>query len=603
MRQWWIDSIHAISRFGGDFPYEYCGLNTPSSMFVDRTIPLSLFEDDLDSGDQSRLMNALANEEVNISNILCPFGCTDRCRKAEYAEWDLIIQRYLLKTPLKIDSKRADRHRFYHAMSEQYFRDEGDYDHVELNPEWAIMPTIILSVDGPQVLTCRHHGRGDDHHRLYPPRPPHHDLSATRTDQLSHVTIKPRIAQPTFTSVSNTRYSMTTLHGNFTGMDTMNICTHSNWSFTSELMAYHESLQLHGRDDHTHLLAQKVARGQMSQELADNMLSESRHRFPDGSITRYIQGSTFVTLIDIISIQLHQSQEECDDGGLIEAINDGDETVDCRRGWPRRINIIQMEDMHGYGYQFRPVPQLASGKSPMMTWTMVSILSGVKELWEAVDSKLGVWRYDSWEGHMLTFIRQNLFQFETIWTDGRSPFKPWCVKSFVRAEQIINRHAPMDFEEDPNDPALAYKFSFEFMASLFPQAEYPTIFLSESVEDAISTPESQIELTNIIVVVQSSKPEFYGNCEEGINSDRLIFDDGSSFELRSIVLHQVDFVPAQYASIKPNDFKSVRYIRHGSGYDAWWSQERSNKIVTQHTGDVVRNLVEDETITLLLHVY
>ncbi len=129
---------------------------------------------------------------------------------------------------------------------------------------------------------------------------------------------------------------------------------------------------------------------------------------------------------------------------MITAINEATETVLCCRGWPRSINIVQMEDTHNYGYQFRPVPTLsdrnAGNVSPaMMTWTLCSILSSVKELWQSVDSKPVPWRFSRWEGHILTYICQNLFQFESMRVDPKLPYAR--ITSTTAAVKIVNRQA------------------------------------------------------------------------------------------------------------------------------------------------------------------
>ena len=89
---------------------------------------------------------------------------------------------------------------------------------------------------------------------------------------------------------------------------------------------------------------------------------------------------------------MHLSESaDLNDSGMINAVNDGNALVMCWRGWPRVINTVQMEDMHGYDYQFRSIPSLDDKKNShptMMVWTLCSILSTVKEMWHAVDKKL-----------------------------------------------------------------------------------------------------------------------------------------------------------------------------------------------------------------------
>ncbi len=76
MRPWWLDSVRSINHFG-EYPFQNCNISTPDSiLFVDRTVSLAEFEDDLESRKQARLERALNNEDINLPNVLCPFGCT-----------------------------------------------------------------------------------------------------------------------------------------------------------------------------------------------------------------------------------------------------------------------------------------------------------------------------------------------------------------------------------------------------------------------------------------------------------------------------------------------------------------------------------------------
>ena len=101
MRAWWLDAVRSIN-YHSEYPYANCDLTTPPSVFEDRSNDLHEFQCDLDSGDQARLVKALNNENVMMPNVLCPFGCSEYCRKAQYAHWELILQRYLPKVVLPL---------------------------------------------------------------------------------------------------------------------------------------------------------------------------------------------------------------------------------------------------------------------------------------------------------------------------------------------------------------------------------------------------------------------------------------------------------------------------------------------------------------------
>ena len=588
MRKWWIQSIHSISSQ----PYSQCTLSSPESIFEDRTDSLHNFELDLDSGDQARLQKALNDDGVMITNVLCPFGCTDFPQQSQYAGWDLILQRYLLKVVLPLYSE-TDYHNF-HSMSPHFFRDVDDYDSVLFNKtdtNWKIKPSIIFTIDGPQVLTCRHHNNGDDHLRLYPPRPPHHNLSARQPDQLSHCVIVPRVARPTIAKAYNTTFSMSSQRGCFAGIDTMDVTTHSSWSHTSELLAQHESNSLAGRNDIVQLLSQKVEAGQVSHTLASNLISASKQRVPEGSLERCCQGATFVPFIDSIKIHLAQSADDNDDG-LISCVNDENETIKCRRAWSQTINIIQMEDSDGFGYQFRPIPAYGSKKDRkegMMTWALSSILTSVKELWHVVDSKPRPFLSRGWEFWLLSFLQSKVFPFQTVRIDNRSPFRKLTTLRAIMDK--VNRFAPTESndDDDQDDRFHIFKFSTQCMHNIFNRANYPSVSISDSVESALCLDEYHYDTKDIIIIAGHGGPEVFGN-EDSSNSDKLVFSEGNSFELRSIVLLKQD-IP----SYPPNGsrFEAIRYIRHGGHYSSWWRQERSDKVVTQCNHNVVESLIND----------
>ena len=106
MRAWWLDTVRNVNNHG-EYPYRNCDLTTPPSFFEDRSNDLREFQDDLDSGEQSRLMKALNNEQIMNANVLCPFGCSEYCRTAEYSDWEDLLQRYLLKVILPLNKKKS----------------------------------------------------------------------------------------------------------------------------------------------------------------------------------------------------------------------------------------------------------------------------------------------------------------------------------------------------------------------------------------------------------------------------------------------------------------------------------------------------------------
>ena len=138
-----------------------------------------------------------------------------------------------------------------------------------------------------------------------------------------------------------------------------------------------------------------MASKQISIELANSFIMNAQNRYTIDYLCNYTQGLTYITFEDIINIQLFESN----DNNEIEVVKDNPGTsifiqVPVRRSWQRVINILQTEDLHGYGTQFLPVPQFENyEESSCLTWTMFAILNSCKEFWDIVDSKESLYRW------------------------------------------------------------------------------------------------------------------------------------------------------------------------------------------------------------------
>ena len=569
MRPWWLEEICEFN-INGWYPYRNCTISKPSALFRDLTTSLSDFEEDIDSGEASRLVRALKNTDVMLPNVLCPFGCTEFCRMGQYVEWPFIIQRLLLSSVLPL---RKFSTKYVHVQSSwnQYFREENDFDLILLNDDWKVMPTIIWSDSGPKVLTCRYHGGGSDKLYLYPPRHPNHNLSAECPDELCHLKINQRYQKPMMAKAFSTQFAMCRQIGTFSGIATCNLTTKSEWDMPSILRSQHEALSIAGRDDINCLLSKKVEAHQATALLAESLRELSEYKYPPGSLTRYIDGSTFIGFEDNILTQLSVSEGDT----FINCIDVRGERVRCRRSWPRRINLIQTEDSNHYGTQFRAIPSLSNHKRvpSMMSWALVAMVSTVKELWHAIDQKVGDFNNDSWEGHCLTYSHQRCFQFEAIRTDKRSPFKKF--KNNFSFSGLINSSCRVFSNADEReDPSHFFAFGEEFMRRLFRPADHPTVSVAPSVEDILSHRESFYDDKRVIICVCNQAPETFGN---GVDAEDGTLSIGShSFELRTMLRIRSKNKPSS-----PAKFDAVSYMRHGRDKSSWWHQELSDKIVTK----------------------
>ena len=138
-----------------------------------------------------------------------------------------------------------------------------------MNDKWKIQPSIIVDESGIHVLTCQYHNGGQDKLYFYTPQSPSgHILNAVQSDQLAHCVKIPRISRQTKALKFSTKFAMVQCRSGYSGVDTMNVSTHSDFSKTSELLSQHEDASIIGRHDIRNLLQQKVLSKQISPELA-----------------------------------------------------------------------------------------------------------------------------------------------------------------------------------------------------------------------------------------------------------------------------------------------------------------------------------------------
>ena len=524
-------------------------------------------------------MKALKNEKDFLPNVLCPFGCSEYCFKGKHLEWDLVIQRLLLKVLLPHIDK--NRYRSVQHMWDQYDRKDNDYNTILLNKEWEIRPAIVISETGcPRVVTCRNHGLGSNCQVLYTPRYPDHHLSAKWTDQLSPIVLQPRIARTTRAKEFCTTLGMSRQFSHFTGIDSCDVGLDGNSQVTSELLCSHESISLAGRPDIHALLSRKVEDGQIPTDLSSSMIEESIRRFPAGSLTDFIQGSTYIPFIDSIYIQLGVGE---DGENTISCVKShGSDVYKCRRSWARTINIVQTEDKHRYGTQFRTIPTLNGQKDlpSMMVWSLTAMLSSIKELWRAVDNIDGPFRFDQWEGYILAWVQKQCFSYESIIHDSRSPFvtlKPTkLLRKFFELYPSLNNILA-------DDPSSHFGYSVDLMKRLFPTQRSPTVQICSSVEEVMDLNESSgdhFDDKNIIICLSSSIPDSF------VDHDECTLKLGNNiFELRYISL---------FESSNPNrnrsKWNSECYARHGGRYTSWWHQERGDHMATKYFGDISTEL-------------
>ena len=188
-----------------------------------------------------------------LPDTLCPWGCTGFCFRTSHCNPALLIQHHLRKDVLNMPHSSMYADLFTVETSRQdYLRDEMDYDHVMLNDEWPVLPTVArVPGKGLMVLVCRHHSDSRVRKRLYPhpPRKPDHNLSAEKTNQLSPCVVIQRTAALMRARAFNTTFSMKEQVASYSGIDSMNIGTTGQFNSISPMLKIHELLSIACRSD------------------------------------------------------------------------------------------------------------------------------------------------------------------------------------------------------------------------------------------------------------------------------------------------------------------------------------------------------------------
>jgi len=286
MRYWWINAVKS-TFFENRYPFENVTINNPPSIFVDKTIETNEFQDDFNSQQLSRVVKAMNNQNVMNMNVLCPWGCSASVLQSGKVPMDLMFQKILSKVVLKTYS---DKKLFKNVASSWngYFRNNDDYPDILLNKKWKVKPSVLIDEEGCNVLTCKYHNKGEDKLYFFAPECPHKTkLNSMHSDQLAHCVKIPRISRPTKALKYSTKFAMVQCRTSFSGCDTMNVSTHSDFSMTSELLSLHEDASIIGRPDITILLKQKVESKQISPLLADTFVRNAKSRYNKNKLMEF----------------------------------------------------------------------------------------------------------------------------------------------------------------------------------------------------------------------------------------------------------------------------------------------------------------------------
>ncbi len=109
-----------------------------------------------------------------------------------------------------------------------------------------------------------------------------------------------------------------------------------------------EALSSSNRKDINALLSRFVRDGVVSKEFAIDLRDTARRDYPEGSLSKYTEHSTYVPIRDAMLLQLHSSKDMKAD----VVVKNIKTTFECS-GLPT-LSYVQTEDSSGYGYLLPP---------------------------------------------------------------------------------------------------------------------------------------------------------------------------------------------------------------------------------------------------------
>ena len=187
-------------------------ISVPKAIFVDRTIEIHEWNDDVKSLMLPRLRKACDRNFLPL--VLCPFGCSEFSSKVGKISLDIVFQRYLIKCHIKLMNKYEGL-KYVQWTRDDYIRNYWEYDCWLLNENWCVRPSIAFIQGASDVLSCRDHDKGSTLMMIHPPCQPRGNLGSKYSDQLCHCVLRSRTIKPLQKRGYSTGYQMHEQRGTF----------------------------------------------------------------------------------------------------------------------------------------------------------------------------------------------------------------------------------------------------------------------------------------------------------------------------------------------------------------------------------------------------
>ena len=539
-RYWWVNSIET------DF------MNLPPSYFEDITTQLESFSSAITSQNLSRI--ACACNKYLMPTVLCPWGCSEYIHKNGSLHIDLVIQRYLDKVNFQLINNVRECAKVFSARDDYLRKDFHSYDNILLNPEWKVLPCVILDKEkGVLCLTCGNHNKGTFKKYLHIPRYPFkHNLPSEKGDQLCHATIRPRSISPMKASKYSNTYQMHEQRGCYQGIDTCSLSSVGNFSFLDPLLIESESLSLGNRSDIVSLLHKLQKAKKLSLSTTNQMLEKSMDIMSSVEIDSCCTGATYISIEDAICLQKKVSTDN-----LIPVMTENGHITHVQRNWLDTIIYSQKCDMNNFGAQFPIIGTFGNYEySTRMFWLLSRVLVSVKELWKVLDEIPK--NVKIWHGWIMTFLTRECFKDISIRSSSCSPFKYSQINSY---EKLIKKfHSLQVFLDHISD-----------IGNIFSENEdIEVVKLAELMNYEVMTEKK------IIMVINDNTNQDVSKDDMDIYATELDADNyvimNESYELR--------FVGITHDSRNNNinHWDGDTYFRHGGEYSKWWKANRKKQL-------------------------
>ena len=586
VRRYWLKSIEEWGV------YSECSLDFPVSLFQDRTNDIDDFTKNISEYTYSGFLKALdpsrlpGVEEhscglpIVLPNVLCPWGCTEYCFTAKGCDPSALIQHHLRRVQLNMYSNVfKDKMHLFETSRLDYFRKPNEStDHVLMNSEWPILPSMQLtSESGLVCLVCRNHSKAADQKRLlpHPPRKGLNNLSSIQPANLCHTVMVPKTLKPIVSSKFGSATSIREQIAGFTGVGSAYLSQNRRFASTSYILNEDEIRSISHRKDISDLADLMVNEGKIDPKLRDGWKEAASRRYGDKVYDprATIRGSSYVPSVNAAILQTHA----CDTSKIdviVHRKKDSRTYTDqllVGRSWDPIIYNNQVEDGENYGCPIKAIGAYA-GKDEhgvsMMLWCLTGIVSSCADLHYAIDQKNSPHVDDGMSGNILCHISCEYMKHRNAVTPRNSPFIK--SKALGNLKNALHVAMPDDMKayagDAVEDPGLFYRFNIEYFQNLFPEHDYPNLSVVGSVQDIVSSPFSLSD-KKIFIVVSDEVP--VGNASFELPSSCGYFAGTDKYEARSVMA-------LSPLSGDDRKFSAVRMARHGNGFCNWWKQERRN---------------------------